>query len=217
MQALFFVFVLLALFHYMPGVVSAPTPLAPVEQKQEEKPIAKTTEKSAQKPIVAVKKAEAPVKIEQKNEPVTVPPLTTTLSLSEQIEIKVHEKVNIERAKQGLTALSYDNVLASVARAHSKDMHDKKYFAHENLDGCSSSCRITNAGYEWRAVGENIFMIKSSYTYSAEDASSVIVQGWMGSDGHRRNILDSNFTYEGIGVYVENGAIYATENFARPR
>jgi uncharacterized protein YkwD len=43
------------------------------------------------------------------------------------------------------------------------------------------------------------------------------VAGWMGSEGHRKNVLSKNFTHQGLGVVINGNALYATEVFARPR
>lgn len=134
-----------------------------------------------------------------------------------ELERAIHDRINAERVRQGLSILAYDDTLATVAALHSVDMAKENYFDHADENGCTSSCRVTNAGYAWRAVGENLFLIKSSYRYSANEASAIIVQGWMGSDGHRHNIENKDFTVEGIGVVVLGDAIYATEVLARPR
>lgn len=134
-----------------------------------------------------------------------------------ELERAIHDRINAERVRAGLGILTYNDTLAQVAALHSTDMAEENYFAHEDESGCTSSCRVTKVGYDWRSVGENLFLLKSSNRYSAEDASAIIVQGWMGSEGHRHNVLYDNFTQEGIGVVIKGDAIYATEVFARPR
>jgi len=90
------------------------------------------------------------------------------------------------------------------------------YFEHEDLNGCSSSCRVTNGGYRWQSVGENIYMM-SGYKLSPEKAAAMIVDGWMNSPGHRANILGTSFTYSGVGVVSDGESIYATALYAKPR
>ena len=133
------------------------------------------------------------------------------------LEAAIHEAVNVERVKNGLKALKYDAALADVARGHSADMANANYFAHTDDDDCDSACRLNEAGYKWQAVGENLFLIDSGYRHTVSDAAAVFVQGWMGSDGHRKNILEKTFTYEGLGVVVLDDKIYATELLARPQ
>lgn len=132
------------------------------------------------------------------------------------LEAAIHERINIERVNNGLKALKYDTVLADVARDHSADMAKNNYFSHTDNDECDSACRLNKAEYEWQAVGENIFLMDSGFRHSVEDAAAVFVQGWMGSEGHRKNILQKLFTYEGLGVVVSGNKIYATELLTRP-
>jgi uncharacterized protein YkwD len=87
-------------------------------------------------------------------------------------------------------------------------MANKNYFSHTNLEGVSSSERITNAGIEWRSCGENIAAgIRDSYAAN---------NGWYNSSGHRSNMLNTNFENIGIGIaYNKNSNYhyYATQNF----
>jgi uncharacterized protein YkwD len=61
-------------------------------------------------------------------------------------ESEVLDLVNVERAAEGLTPLSYDARLAAAARSHSEDMGLQNYFSHTSLDGRTVSDRITDAG-----------------------------------------------------------------------
>lgn len=54
-------------------------------------------------------------------------------------------------------------------------------------------------------VGENIAM-----GYPTAEA---VMDGWMNSDGHRKNILNSDFTKIGIGVYSSGGTLYWVQLF----
>lgn len=57
--------------------------------------------------------------------------------------------------------------------------------------GASFTARITAAGYDWQAAGENI---ASGYATPAE-----LVAAWMASAEHCRNILTPTFRDVGIG------------------
>ncbi len=47
-----------------------------------------------------------------------------------------------------------------------------------------------------------------------EEIAFIAVDGWMNSEGHRKNILNSNFDREGIGVYIDSeDRVYVTQNF----
>lgn len=143
-------------------------------------------------------------------------PTSAEQALAAQIEAGIHIKINEARAGAGLSPLSTSNTLTSVARTHSVDMLVSNYFTHNDAAGCSSSCRITAAGYPWSTAGENIYMM-SGYSITIDKAVDMVVSGWMDSAGHRANILNPAFTQEGIGIAFDGTRLYATEDFATPR
>lgn len=122
-------------------------------------------------------------------------------------EKRVLELVNIERAKHGLSALQWSSELASVARAHSKDMHERGFFSHTNPDGKSPFDRIKAAGIKYSYAAENIA--------AGQSTPEAVVEGWMNSKGHRENILNGNLKYLGVGFYEASGGYkyYWTQNF----
>ena len=151
-----------------------------------------------------------------------------------QLEKKIHDLINKERAKRGLSVLSWDKSLHKVARKYSKDMVERNFFSHNDPDGSSFYDRYKTEGVECRirvggttCIGaENIAQdnIFSSYFYKngelfpdwnteGEIAASV-VKLWMNSKGHRANILTPYFKRQGIGVaFSDDGKVYVTENF----
>ncbi len=145
----------------------------------------------------------------------TTPPTQDEL-IAEEIETGIHEKINEERAKAGLPLLSLNAQLATLARAHSADMLTNNYFAHDDAAGCSSSCRLTNSGFAWSMSGENIYVM-NGYSIAVDKVVGMAIESWMDSAGHRENILNPNFTEEGIGIAFAGFKLYATEDFALPR
>lgn len=105
------------------------------------------------------------------------------------IELQIHSLVNEERVKAGLPVLAWNEDAAVIARAWSKHMHDTGIFEHS-----TTFC-----------YGENLFMTQGRTTFPAKDAVNL----WMNSVSHRLNILDRDYTSEGIGVYQN----YVTQNF----
>ncbi len=162
-------------------------------------------------PVVA-----APESVEQA-EPEPPPQVTYDEAFVAALELAVHNRVNDERVLQKLNTLSYNNLLAEVAAYHSTDMAQNDYFEHEDKEGCDSACRATSAGYQWRMVGENLFYLKRDIHLTADGASAIVVAGWMGSPGHRKNLFEEDFTEEGIGVVIKGDALYVTQMLGRPR
>jgi uncharacterized protein YkwD len=98
--------------------------------------------------------------------------------------------------------ISVDDRLTASAQKHSTDMANRDYFSHTTPEGVTFDQRIKAAGYP-RPGAENI----AKGQRSAED----VMESWMRSDGHRRNILNCDYTKIGVGVDT-NGFLW-TQNF----
>ncbi|MCU7844033.1 MAG: Ig-like domain-containing protein [Candidatus Thiodiazotropha sp. (ex Monitilora ramsayi)] len=105
--------------------------------------------------------------------------------------------------------LAWHCLLKNAAQGHSTSMADNDYHDHTGIDGSSPGDRITAAGYDWRAYGENI-----AAGYTDEEA---VMEGWLSSSGHCKNIMNSIFTEMGAASAENNAStygIYWTQNFA---
>ena len=130
----------------------------------------------------------------------TIPELDSAVTAYEAEVIRL---VNVERAKQGLKALTANWELSRVARYKSQDMVDNKYFAHNSPTYGTPFQMIKNFGISFRTAGENI-----AYGQRTPQA---VVNAWMNSSGHRANILNASYTQIGVG-YVAKGN-YWTQMF----
>jgi uncharacterized protein YkwD len=127
--------------------------------------------------------------------------------------------INRQRAAHGLRPLRNNGALDRAARGHSVDMVRHSYFSHTTPRGVSPFQRILGTGYSAGrracAMGENIAAATGPYATPAS-----IVNMWMGSAGHRANILDGTYRDSGIGIaigfpgHANLGATY-TEDFGR--
>ena len=120
------------------------------------------------------------------------------LSASEQ---QMVDLVNQERAKAGVAALKVDTELSRVARIKSQDMKDNNYFSHTSPTYGSPFEMMKSFGIKYRAAGENLAK------HGSVESAHV---GLMNSEGHKKNILNTNFTHIGIGI-VDNR--YYTQMF----
>lgn len=109
------------------------------------------------------------------------------------LENEVVALVNNERAKRRLQGLEIDWELARVARTKSKDMAVNNYFSHQSPTYGSPFDMMKHFGINYSTAGENI----ASGQVSAED----VMNSWMNSPGHKKNILDPNFTHIGVGYF----------------
>lgn len=133
---------------------------------------------------------------------INIPTLDSAVTAYEKEVIRL---VNEIRVKNGLKELTYDWELSRVARYKSQDMKDNKYFSHTSPIYGTPFQMIKNFGISYRSAGENI-----AKGYASPQA---VVNGWMNSEGHRANILNSSFTHIGVG-YVASGN-YWTQMFIR--
>ncbi|ORX76457.1 SCP-domain-containing protein [Basidiobolus meristosporus CBS 931.73] len=117
---------------------------------------------------------------------------------------KMLELVNRQRQLNGKTALKLDNRLVLSAQKHTDYQARVGQMTHDE-PGRPLSTRVSETGFKWRALGENV-----AKGYGSIDA---VMKGWMNSPGHRSNILSSQYTHFGSG-YVAKGN-YWTQNFAR--
>ena len=98
-------------------------------------------------------------------------------------------------------ALTWNDKLEKAALGHSKDMSSQKYFSHDSPTGVTPGQRIKTAGYQWSTYAENI---GQGYTDEA-----AMVNGWLRSPGHCRNIM--NKLFKEMGAANVNG--YWTADF----
>ncbi len=126
---------------------------------------------------------------------------------------------NEQRAKKRLTIMKYHKTCEITAYNHSKKMVKDDFFSHTNKDRKRKSPteRAILAGIKNpSAWGENI-----AYNYASEgdnylDIADKLLDQWMHSKGHKKNILHKTNVYFGCGAYQKkDGSIYATQFFIR--
>lgn len=103
-------------------------------------------------------------------------------------------------AKPPVPALTLDTKLRCAARNHARDMATQNYFSHTSLDGRQFFQRITDAGYTWTSVGENIA--------AGQATAASVVAGWMTSTGHCNNIMNGTYKHLGVGYAYKVTATY---------
>jgi len=120
--------------------------------------------------------------------------------------------VNEYRHKENLQSLKISPALTLAAQMKADDMARRNYFSHADPDGNKAWLLIQKQRYSYWIAGENLAM---DYT-----STSKVAKAWMGSPGHRANILNSQFTETGIGiakVKINNWErIYVVQLFALP-
>ncbi len=125
---------------------------------------------------------------------------TPTLDPGASMEGRIADLINAVRVDHGLAPLALSVELAGAARLHSADMAANAFFDHVGSDGSTPGDRMEAAGYPWYACGE---IIAAGYA-SAEE----VVDGWMGSEGHREAILCTLYQDMGVGYVHDATSVY---------
>ncbi len=164
-----------------------------------------------------------------------LPALAATAPDPAALAARIHQEVNIARHAQGLAPLAWDPALASIAQDHSSDMARRHYFSHASPDGASMRERYAQAAYECSLqAGDEILLGAENIAMHTlyrrkridsdgqrhyewlDDAALArrVVQGWLESAGHRRNILTVHWQHEGVGIAINaDNEVLITQNF----
>jgi uncharacterized protein YkwD len=113
-------------------------------------------------------------------------------------------RINELRRQAGAAPLVLNTQLTAAAQGHADDMAAKGYFSHASRDGRTPGQRIAATGYRYTAYGENI-----AWGYADWNAA---LTAWMGSSGHRANILSTRYREVGLGLKNR----YYVADFATP-
>ena len=98
--------------------------------------------------------------------------------------------------------LRWNENLAEAAKRHAADMHRHRFLRHRGSDRSLFDSRITEAGYAWSAVGENIAR--------GHDSIESVMQAWIDSPDHCRTMMDPG--YQDFGA-ARSGDFWV-QNFA---
>jgi len=166
------------------------------------------------------------------------PPASASVELDRLAE-RIHDLVNLERAKHALPPLGWDVALARIAWQHSCDMAARHYLGHTSPEGASPTARGEKDGYFCRrdeggslvvGLGENLFqnhldravlrvtidgrIHERHESKTFEEIAASTVYGWLDSKGHRGNLLHQDYISTGIGIALaDDGSIYITQLF----
>ncbi len=135
-----------------------------------------------------------------------------------EVERLVVAYTNDFRREQGRPPLAVNARLTNAARSFAGHLARTDQFSH-TADGKQPSQRVSEHGYDWSAVAENIGWAFHSGGFDSEQLARQLVEGWKNSPGHRRNLLDPDVTEIGVGVAYgrRSGRYYGAQEFGRPR
>jgi uncharacterized protein YkwD len=110
------------------------------------------------------------------------------------------DAINGQRARNGLGALTLRGGATAVACGWSKHMAVSGLSHNPNLSGDLAAHGVSG----WKTVGENV---------GVGSSAGQVFNMFMGSGGHRANILDPDFTQVGIGVITSGSRVWVTLDF----
>ncbi|MBR1752299.1 MAG: leucine-rich repeat protein [Ruminococcus sp.] len=109
---------------------------------------------------------------------------------------QVVKLVNKERSSRGIKELTLDETLYDKAMIRSNEL--TKNLSHFRPDG--TECFTVLDGIRYYYAGENIA--------AGQQTPEQVVKSWMDSEGHRANILSTNFKKIGVGLIYSSGSTY---------
>jgi uncharacterized protein YkwD len=128
------------------------------------------------------------------------------------VRAAILEAVNAARRDARLRPLTLDPRLNAAAQQHAEDMRDRHFYGHQTPEGRQPRQRVQAAGYPVQSVGENI--AEGQFTVDE------VMNGWLQSPDHRKNILEPRFSHLGVGLaigdYQDRYRLVWVQNFGAP-
>jgi uncharacterized protein YkwD len=121
-------------------------------------------------------------------------PTTTTLRRAARATLCL---LNAQRRAHGLRTVSPNGTLRRSARRYAKAMVAGQFFSHVSPAGQTLGARVSRyiRGADGWAYGENL-----AWGAGSRATPQQIMKAWMGSPGHRANILSGRWRHIGIGI-----------------
>ncbi len=119
---------------------------------------------------------------------------------------QLFEATNRERTKEGLPIFVRNAELTKVAEQLAADMADRNVLEHQDHLGRQLSERVELFNYtNWTGIAENIAC--------GQRTVDQVIESWLKSPGHRRNMLNESYTELGVACVAKNGRNYWVQDF----
>lgn len=121
-----------------------------------------------------------------------------------EMEERTMDEINEYRRSKNLPVLVGDARIVEQARRHSQNMGNGTVpFSHQGFQE-----RVNSSQIAYRSAAENV-----AKNLNHPDPVSTAVNGWIQSEGHRKNI-EGNFDTTGVGIIkAADGTYYFTQIF----
>ncbi|MGM0502147.1 MAG: CAP domain-containing protein, partial [Bacillota bacterium] len=145
----------------------------------------------------------------QDNEPKQQNIASKTNNQLETMKKRVISLVNQERKKRGLKLYQHNPKVANVAQKKAEDMRNNNYFSHQSPTYGSPFEMLKQFNIKYSAAGENIA--------KGQKTAQEVMNSWMNSAGHRKNILSQKYTQIGVGLAKNSqGTTHWVQLFIKP-
>ncbi|OON84850.1 hypothetical protein BXO88_15310 [Oribacterium sp. C9] len=122
-----------------------------------------------------------------------------------EFQEEVFKLVNEARKKNGSSKLSLSDELCELANIRAEELTES--FSHSRPDGSSCFTVMDGSSYDDGYKGENIAC--------GQRTPDSVMTSWLNSSGHRKNILNRNYSEIGVGFYEDaSGYRYWVQLFA---
>jgi uncharacterized protein YkwD len=134
---------------------------------------------------------------------------------------QVLQQINDARAQAGLPAYTITAGLTTSADRHNSAMADGCGLSHQCPGEPPLGNRETDAGVDWSIAGENVGEggqvsdSSDAIAHMAKELTTAMLNERPPNDGHRKNILSSQFHHIGIAVFRDrHGTVWLTQDFS---
>lgn len=145
--------------------------------------------------------------------PATPTPTSCPTATMSGFALQLFNDINDQRAQNGVPALAADDCVTYVAQERSTDMATRNYFSHSSPEGTGAFDLLTANGVLYGWAGENL----ARNNYPDDQTVDVAIRDLMASEGHRDNMLSTNYTAMGVAAVNDGtGMWYFTMVFIGP-
>lgn len=139
-------------------------------------------------------------------------PIETATEIDiELIRDSIFNLTNDLRHEQGVGQLTQNERL--IQAADIRALETGKSFSHTRPNEEPFHTVLQDV-YEYQMAGENLAM--GTYHGTATEMASFLFEGWVESEGHYENMIESGFTEMGVGVHFDGEMLYLVQIFGTP-
>lgn len=188
-----------------------PSPAARPQPKPAPRPQPRPAPKPQARPAVRPQSSPAPAPTPQPTPAPTPAPAPSSNGAPSEYDRRLLDLTNQVRVGSGLNPLIWNDRLGAAAMGHTQNMlaqHDADGLPalDHMLNGESPTDRARAAGYAG-SVGENLYFMWMSRDDGFRIYPDGAIEAWLGSPGHRANMLDPRWREMGAGIVVDQNPI----------